>query len=74
MTSFKDSMAFSSVILSGLSSDVCFFMSARTKEMECLVRSRQAGNDQNHIQKAKLKRIQRKRHYRQVSTGNNGGW
>lgn len=28
MTSFRDSMALSSVILSGLSSDVCFFMSA----------------------------------------------
>lgn len=28
MTSFNDSIAFSNVILSGLSSDVCFFMSA----------------------------------------------
>lgn len=27
MTSFRDSMAFSSVILSGLSSDVCFLIS-----------------------------------------------
>lgn len=32
ITSFRDSIAFSSVILSGLSSDVCFFMSAELKE------------------------------------------
>lgn len=32
ITSFRDSIAFSSVILSGLSSDVCFFMSAALKE------------------------------------------
>lgn len=34
MTSFRDSIAFSSVILSGLSSDVCFFMSAASEEEE----------------------------------------
>lgn len=34
MTSFRDSIAFSSVILSGLSSDVCFFMSANVEEEE----------------------------------------
>lgn len=34
MTSFRDSIAFSSVILSGLSSDVCFFMSGIEKRME----------------------------------------
>lgn len=43
MTSFKDSIAFSSVILSGLSSDVCFFMSALEEERKGLVKSRQAG-------------------------------
>lgn len=32
ITSFRDSIAFSSVILSGLSSDVCFFMSAVLEE------------------------------------------
>lgn len=32
MTSFRDSIAFSSVILSGLSSDVCFFMSEMVEE------------------------------------------
>lgn len=32
MTSFRDSMAFSSVILSGLSSDVCFFMSVAIRK------------------------------------------
>lgn len=45
MTSFRDSMAFSSVILSGLSSDVCFFMSAMVRERGSLVRSRQAGRE-----------------------------
>lgn len=39
MTSFRDSIAFSSVILSGLSSDVCFFMSAKVEKF--LRRSRQ---------------------------------
>lgn len=34
MTSFRDSMAFSSVILSGFSSDVCFLMSASIAKMK----------------------------------------
>lgn len=55
MTSFRDSIAFSSVILSGLSSDVCFFMSAMVEERESKkqkpVRSRQAGRDENHVEK-----------------------
>lgn len=34
MTSFRDSIAFSSVILSGLSSDVCFLMSAAAEGEE----------------------------------------
>lgn len=36
MTSFNDSIAFSSVILSGLSSDVCFLISAIQKERDSL--------------------------------------
>lgn len=36
MTSFNDSIAFSSVLLSGLSSDVCFLISAIQKERDSL--------------------------------------
>lgn len=53
MTSFRDSIAFSSVILSGLSSDVCFFMSAVLEERDSLLRSRKAGGDINHVGKKK---------------------
>lgn len=53
MTSFRDSIAFSRVILSGLSSDVCFFMSATLKGIQSFVR--QAGRDENHTMKDKYK-------------------
>lgn len=62
MTSFRDSIAFSSVILSGLSSDVCFFMSAVLEERESLLRSRKAGGDENRGEKG-----ERKRNYRQIN-------
>lgn len=58
MTSFRDSIAFSSVILSGLSSDVCFFMSAKIEE-KGLVRRRQEEIDENHVEKAEQKRTEK---------------
>lgn len=58
MTSFRDSIAFSSVILSGLSSDVCFFMSAVLEERESLLRSRKAGGDGNHGENGEEKKLQ----------------
>lgn len=44
MTSFRDSMAFSSVILSGFSSDVCFLMSASIAKMKLFMNRRLGGS------------------------------
>lgn len=68
ITSFRDSIAFSSVILSGLSSDVCFFMSAALKEKEkgkVCWEAKKAEKDENHVDKGEKKRTEKKRNYRQ---------
>lgn len=72
ITSFKDSIALSSVILSGLSSDVCFFISGIEIRRESLAGRRQ-GKMKSTVTKACTKEGKgREITDRYTSTGDRG--